>query len=148
MTIAPVSARSLGDALGDRLATIPNLQVFRGEVGTVQTYRPAGFDHAVVKPYAVLYMPPGYRSGTRVGSTRDRFAGNFQVTCVGHNDDTALWVVDRVVATLTGQLVAVPGRDRARRVREDEGNRSLTVQIDEDVTPTRFFVPLGFTITT
>lgn len=143
MSSAPVPARTLGDELWATLDAIANLQAFRGQVGDVEVN-----NDGTVKNYAVLYESPGYRSGSRLGSTRDRFAGDFQITCVGRDTATCLWVVDRVTATFTGRLVEVPGLTKKRRITEAASNRAQSVQPDEDVTPVRYFVPLLFSITT
>lgn len=148
MTPAPLAqARTLGDELWATLNGIPNLQAFRGLVDDDVVVQGEGED-AIVINHAILYEAPGYRTGSRVGSTRDRYAGDFQITAVGRDAGTCLWVVDRVTATFTGTLVDVPGYSKPRRVREDPSNRTQSVQPDEDVEPTRFFVPLLFTINT
>lgn len=149
---AGVAARTVGDQLWARLKATPlgsgtTQRHFRGKVDDAVVVQGEGED-AVVLNHAILYESPGYRTGSRVGSTRDRYAGDFQVTAVGRDAATCLWVVDQVVTAMTGTLIEIPGHTKLRRIREDPSNRTQSVQPDEDTEPTRFFVPLLFTINT
>lgn len=127
----------------DKTFTAGPLNLFRGQV----TDPPVNADRTV-KNYAVLYESPGQHDSSRVGSSRDRFTGTFQVTCVGRDSESCLLGVDWVTTRLAGGLVEVPGRRHKRRIVEDPSNRVRSVIPDEDVTPVRFFVPLLFTLTT
>ena len=138
---APVSVRSLGDQVWAALDAITNINTFRGKVDN-PPLDPDGTVHA----YAVLYESPGRRTGSRLGSTRDRLDAGFQVTCVGGDTVRCLWCIDKVVTALTGTLLTIPGRANPRRIVEDESNASRYVIPDEDVSPARFFVPLLFNI--
>lgn len=144
----PVSVRTLGDqvwaALGGGAGetfTTGSVNLFRGKV-TNPPLDPDGTVHA----YAVLYESPGRRSGSRLGSTRDRLDAGFQVTCVGGDTTRCLWCIDKITTTLTGLAITVPGRTQPRRIVEDASNASRYVIADEDVSPARFFVPLLFNI--
>lgn len=136
-------ARLVGDQVWDVVDDVAGVETFRGLVGDV-TVDAAGR----VVNYAVLYDAPGHRSGSRVGSTRDRLAATFQVTCVGHDTATCLWTVDRITTALTGARVVPPGRTRAARITEDPSNRGQLVVVDEDFDPPRFYAPLLFNINT
>lgn len=146
MSVAPPSARLLGDQLwlllggtANQASTTGTVNLFRGRVDA-PPLDPDGAVHA----YAVLYDAPGRRSGSRVGSTRDRFDGLFQVTAVGGDNNRCLWCVDQVTTRLTGQLLTVPGRSKKARLVEDESNATRSVIEDSDVTPYRYYVPLLF----
>lgn len=143
LTPRPPSARLLGDQIETLLDDINGVTLYRGRVGA-SPYDQQG----QVINHAVLYESPGHRHPGRAGSTRDRLTATFQVTCVGRDDDSCLWVVDRVTGALTGRLVQVPGRTRPRRVVEDDSNDVRTVIVDEDVSPPRHYVPLLFRIHT
>ena len=121
-------------------AGAPNL--FRGRVDD-----PPLQEDGTVEGYAVLYSSPGLRSGSRLGATRDRFDGTFQITCVGADDEACLWVVDEVTGRVTGKQIATgPDGSRKRRIVEDLANQSRSVIRDESVQPPRFYVPLLFRI--
>ena len=150
MTVQTIPAQTVGNAvwalLGGGLNELftagpPNL--FRGKVSD-----PPKNSDGTVKTYAVLYESPGHRSGSRVGATRDRWSGTFQVTCVGGDSERCLWVVDEITGRLSGRLITLSGLTRPRRIFDDASNQSRTVLEDRDVTPYRYFVPLLFRITT
>lgn len=144
-----VSASALGAEIWKQLGGGANqvftegvVNLFRGRV-----HNPPLDPSGVVHAYAVLYETPGRHSGSRAGSTRDRFDGLFQVTCAaGDNTDGALWCADQVKARLTGTLLTVPGRTKKARIVEDESNAARSVIVDEDVDPPRFYLPLLFRI--
>lgn len=150
MTQVPVSVRTLGDqlwlALGGEAGkafTAGALNLFRGKVDA-----PPLDEDGAVHAYAVLYESPGRRSGSRVGSTRDRLDSTFQITCAAGDVERCLWAIDKVTKTLTGQLLEVPGRTKKTRIFEDEANAFRNIIEDTDVSPSRFYVPLLFNLRT
>lgn len=148
MTVQPVSVRTLGDQVwallggaAGEVVTAGALTLFRGKVDA-----PPLDDDGTVHAYAVLYESPGRRTGSRLGSLRDRLEWSFQVTCAAGDVERCLWAIDKVTRTLTGQQLEVPGRTGKPRIVEDETNWTRYVTEEPDVTPSRFFVPLLFNL--
>jgi hypothetical protein len=148
VTAAPVSVRTLGEQIWVALGggqgedfTAGPVNLYRGKVEA-----PPLDDDGTVHAYAVLYESPGRRSGSRLGSTRDRVDSTFQVTCVGGDTTRCLWAVDKITTALTGHRLEIPTRTRRPRIVEDEANAFRNIIEDVDVTPSRFFVPLLFNI--
>lgn len=150
MTQTPVSVRTLGAQIWDALGggggeefTAGPVNLFRGKVDG-----PPLDEDGTVHAYAVLYESPGRRSGSRLGSTRDRVDSTFQVTCAAGDTNRCLAAVDKVTTALTGHQLEIPGRSRKPRIVEDEANAFLSIVEDTDVTPSRFYVPLLFNLRT
>jgi hypothetical protein len=132
-----VAVRTLADQVWALQQAITNVNHYRGNVASNPPLDPDGKVHA----YAVLYAGAGRAFGGRMVAAPGQTDWTFQVTCVGGDDNRALWCVDKIRAALTGAPLAVSGTS-AGRIRE------LTnpgpVRRDDDVSPPRYYLPLLF----
>lgn len=136
-----VSRRTLGEQLQAKLAPIPNLSIYPGEVE--KTPPTISADDLRVKPYIVLHPSPGYPSlDVRLDGTHVGLTWGFQITCVSGISFDVLSIVDVVDAALDGWRPD-PSMGRCRLNPDvDPG----PVRSDIGQTPTRFWIPLLYVI--
>lgn len=139
-THALPSVRTARDAVLELLEPISSvIDIFSGEVDEDQI-RYDSDDR--VHGYAVLWAGAGTLLTNRLCMTPDAKQFGFQITAAGGDDTRALWVADRVNGVLVGARLSIPdGKTTPITGIGDEG----PVRIDNNVTPTRHFVPLLFT---
>lgn len=132
------SSRLVSDAIWEHLKTIAAINHFRG--GVVEndvTYD----DDQKVHGYAVLWAGGGEGRLGRLSSTPETRGITFQITCVGGDDNRALWVYDKVIDTFDGlRLVFSEGRTTPITQDGDPG----PVQMDRDLSPPRYQIPVVF----
>jgi hypothetical protein len=142
-----ITRKQLADAVEDRLATIPNLQHYRGSVPT--TPPTISSDDLRVKPYVVLFPGAGMPgSDPRLAGDSNGLGWSFQLTCVSGRQTDVEQLVDVVTNafelwTLIPNPPLTDGRvvGRCRQI-NDPG----TPVPDKGQTPPRFFTALIYRI--
>jgi hypothetical protein len=137
-----VLATTLADAVWALLTPLGNLGAvtgaipFRGDLvdANGNPVEPPLDPDGRVHPYFVAYFGGGRASSLRVAGSRDKVAWSCQVSCVGGDDNRALWCVDQVRAALTGKRVA--GGCLYETVEPGPPQRS------DNVRPPRFWTPI------
>ncbi len=118
------------------LEAIPNLTVYDGEVDPSP---PMGQDKRAL-PYAVLWMGSGLPYAVNFCRDFSHLDLRWQVTVAGGDQQRVMLARDWVCAAFVGTRLTVEGR-ASGLVRLIEQRQ---VDVDRDVRPFRFFVPLPF----
>lgn len=148
-----VDARVLTDQVWARLQTLNGATDLEG----VNTYRgglygpdgrevtPPHDPDGRVHPYAVLYASPGRRFSLRQSAHPDNLDWGFQITCVGGDDNRALWCFDEVRGLFTGHWLNVGDGTRALITEVTDPG---PIRVDRGVTPHRSYFPVLFGLAT
>lgn len=140
--MAGISRRLLANAVHDRLATVSNVTLYRGEVtGTVATIPDSG---GRVKPYLVEYFSPGTPSADQdLGDEHEDLDWLIQVTCVAGYDVDLFALIDRVDDALYRWAPVIAGV-QCSGLKPPLGFDPGPIRRDPDVTPNRLYVPLQY----
>lgn len=128
-----VLTSDLADDVWALIDAVANVNTYRGEIldADGQPVDPPLDPDKRSHPYAVVYFGAGQHTRGRLGGTASRLPWTFQVSCVGGDDNRALWAADQVRAALTnthvGGALLVETTDSGPMQRNDNVQPSRTV---------------------
>lgn len=139
-----VNVSDLADPVWALLDAVTGVNTYDGELvdANGNKVKPPADSDGRVHAYAVYYPGAGLAHAVLACGGTDSLDWTFQVTCAGASRVQALWCVDKVRAALSGVTITVRGQALTIHETTDTG----TVRRDDDVSPSRFYVPLLFAV--